>query len=159
MILPKNETRIFETLVLDNGIKTVFVEDKLLERTIISVAVKVGSLANPKDYQGLAHFLEHMLFLGSKKYPDDTHFENAVKKYGGSSNAYTDHFETVYYFSAFNNGIEELRALFGKGVREFVVYTITSSSVTAPFDNKTGDSKVIVYSPVGKTGYNLTGKC
>jgi len=57
------------------------------------------------------------------------------------------------------NGVEELKALFNKGVREFVVYTITSSSVTAPFDNKTGDSKVIVYSPVGKTGYNLTGKC
>ena len=114
MILPKNETRIFETLVLDNGIKTVFVEDKLLERTIISVAVKVGSLANPKDYQGLAHFLEHMLFLGSKKYPDETHFENAVKKYGGSSNAYTDHFETVYYFSAFNNGIEELMDIFSR---------------------------------------------
>jgi hypothetical protein len=57
------------------------------------------------------------------------------------------------------NGIEELRALFNKGVKEFVVYTITSSSVTAPFDNKTGDYKVIVYSPVGKTGYNLTGKC
>jgi len=114
MILPKNETRIFETLVLDNGIKTVFVEDKLLERTIISVAVKVGSLANPKEYQGLAHFLEHMLFLGSKKYPDETHFENAIKKYGGSSNAYTDHFETVYYFSAFNDGIEELMDIFSR---------------------------------------------
>jgi hypothetical protein len=57
------------------------------------------------------------------------------------------------------NGVEELKALFNKGVKEFVVYTITSSSVTAPFNNKTGDSKVIVYSPVGKTGYNLTGKC
>lgn len=57
------------------------------------------------------------------------------------------------------NGVEELKALFGKGVREFVAYTITSSSVTTQFDNKTGDSKVLVYSPVGKTGYNLTGKC
>jgi hypothetical protein len=57
------------------------------------------------------------------------------------------------------NGVEELKALFNKGVREFVVYTITSSSVTTPFDNKAGDSKVLVYSPVGKTGYNLTGKC
>jgi hypothetical protein len=57
------------------------------------------------------------------------------------------------------NGVEELRTLYSKGVKEFVVYTITSSSVTAPFDNKTGDYKVIVYSPVGKTGYNLTGKC
>jgi hypothetical protein len=57
------------------------------------------------------------------------------------------------------NGVEELKALFGKGVKEFVAYTITSSSVTVPFDNKTGDYKVLVYSPVGKTGYNLTGKC
>jgi len=114
MILPKNENRIFEKLILDNGIKTVFVEDKLLERTIISVAVNVGSLANPKEYQGLAHFLEHMLFLGSKKYPDETHFENAIKKYGGSTNAFTDHFETVYYFSAFNNGIEDLMDIFSR---------------------------------------------
>jgi len=53
-----------------------------------------------------------MLFLGSKKYPDETHFENAVKKYGGKSNAYTDHFETVYYFSAFNDGIENLMDIF-----------------------------------------------
>jgi insulysin len=114
MILPKNENRIFEKMVLDNGIKTVFVEDKLLERTIISVAVKVGSLANPKEYMGLAHFLEHMLFLGSKKYPSETHFENAVKKYGGSSNAFTDHFETVYYFSAFNDGVEDLMDIFSR---------------------------------------------
>ena len=57
------------------------------------------------------------------------------------------------------NGVEELKALFGKGVKEFVAYTITSSSVTVPFDNKTGDYTVLVYSPVGKTGYNLTGKC
>ena len=114
MILPKNETRIFETSVLNNGIKSVFVEDKLLERTVISVAVNIGSIANPKEYQGLAHFLEHMLFLGSKKYPDETYFENALKKYGGSSNAYTDHFETVYYFSAFNDGIEELMDVFSR---------------------------------------------
>ena len=57
------------------------------------------------------------------------------------------------------NGVEQLRKLYRKGVKEFVAYTITSSSVTVPFDNKTGDYTVLVYSPVGKTGYNLTGKC
>lgn len=31
--------------------------------------VGVGSLMDPKKYKGIAHFLEHMLFLGSKKYP------------------------------------------------------------------------------------------
>lgn len=58
------------------------------------------------------------------------------------------------------DGIEELKALFSKGVREFVVYTIaTTEFITIPFNNKTGDSKVVVFSPVGKTGYSLTGKC
>jgi hypothetical protein len=58
------------------------------------------------------------------------------------------------------NGVEELKVLFNKGIREFVIYTISASeSISIPFDNKTGDSKVMVYSPVGKTGYSLTGKC
>ena len=56
-------------------------------------------------------------------------------------------------------GVESLTVLFNKGIRDFVVYSITSSAMTLPFNAKTGDSKVIVYSPVGKTGYNLKGKC
>jgi insulysin len=114
MILPKNETRIFETEVLQNGIKTVFVNDPSSNRTIVSVAVSAGSLSNPKEYQGLAHFLEHMLFLGSKKYPNENHYENAVHKYGGNSNAFTDSFETVYYFTSFNNGLEEILDIFSR---------------------------------------------
>jgi hypothetical protein len=60
MILPKNEKRIFESIILENGIKIINIEDKTSDKTIVSVAVNVGSLANPKEYQGLAHFLEHM---------------------------------------------------------------------------------------------------
>ena len=114
MILPKNETRIFETELLQNGIKTVYVNDPDLNRTIVSVAVSIGSLSNPKEYQGLAHFLEHMLFLGSKKYPDENYYEKAVKKYGGNSNAFTGHFRTVYYFTSFNDGIEDVLDIFSR---------------------------------------------
>ena len=114
MIIPKTESRIFDTFTLENGIKTINVQDKYSDKTIVSVAVSIGSLANPKDYQGLAHFLEHMLFLGSKKYPDENKYERELKKYGGSSNAYTDHFETVYYFSAFNDGIKMIMDIFSR---------------------------------------------
>jgi insulysin len=114
MLLPKNETRIFNTEILKNGIKTIYVEDKELDKTIISVSVNIGSYANPKDYQGLAHFLEHMLFLGSKKYPEEDYYEKSVKKYGGFSNAYTELFETVYYFSVFNNGLEHTMDIFSR---------------------------------------------
>jgi len=58
------------------------------------------------------------------------------------------------------NGVNELEKLVNRGVKEFVIYTISSSEfITIPFSNKSGDSRVISYSPVGKTGYSLTGNC
>jgi insulysin len=114
MIIPKNETRIFDVDVLENGIKTSYVYDKDTDKTSVTVSVAVGSYSNPKEYQGLAHFLEHMLFLGSEKYPNEEYYEINVKKYGGSSNAWTDMFETVYYFSVFNDGIEHLMDIFSR---------------------------------------------
>lgn len=114
MIIPKNETRIFNTEILKNGIKTVCVYDKDTDKTNITVSINIGSYSNPKEFQGLAHFLEHMLFLGSKKYPDEKYFNNNIKKYGGFSNAWTDMFETVYYFSVFNDGIEHIMDIFSR---------------------------------------------
>jgi len=114
MFLPKIEKRIFESNILENAIKTIHVQDKMTDKTIVSVSVNIGSLANPKKYQGLAHFLEHMLFLGSKKYPKEDYYEKVVNQFGGSSNAYTDHFETVYYFAAFNDGIKVIMDVFSR---------------------------------------------
>lgn len=48
---------------------------------------------------GLAHFHEHMLFLGTEKYPKENDYETFLSKYGGFSNAYTDMEDTNYYFS------------------------------------------------------------
>jgi insulysin len=114
MLLPKNEKRLFETDILSNGVKCIYIEDKYLDTTSIAVTINVGSLAEPKEYMGLAHFLEHMLFMGSKKYPIENYYEQVVKKYGGSSNAYTGDDLTCYYFSIFNNGIEHLTDVFSQ---------------------------------------------
>jgi insulysin len=114
MIIPKNETRIFDTEILKNGIKTVCVYDKDTDKTSVTVSINIGSYSNPKDFQGLSHFLEHMLFLGSKKYPDEKYYNNNIKKYGGFSNAWTNMFETVYYFSVFNDGVEHLMDIFSR---------------------------------------------
>ena len=114
IILPKNENRIFSGDQLENGIKYINVEDNNLDKTHVMVSVNIGSLANPHDYQGLAHFLEHMLFLGSKKYPGENAFEKFLNENGGSSNAYTDTFETVYYFSVFNNKLDKAMDMFSR---------------------------------------------
>ena len=52
-----------KTVVLENGLKVYLLSDPNLNVSAASVSVEVGSLDNPDERQGLAHFLEHMLFL------------------------------------------------------------------------------------------------
>ncbi|KAK9890849.1 hypothetical protein WA026_012195 [Henosepilachna vigintioctopunctata] len=63
-----------------------------------ALCVGVGSFSDPKDIPGLAHFLEHMVFMGSSKYPGENDFDSFIKKRGGSDNASTDCETTVFYF-------------------------------------------------------------
>ena len=106
MIIPKNEKRKFKVGKLSNKIKYCLIENKELTKTQVCVNVNVGSAMDPLDNMGLAHFLEHMLFLGSKKYPIENFFDKHVKKHGGYTNAYTSTFETVYFFECNNDGID-----------------------------------------------------
>uniref|UniRef100_A0A8C3HE72 Nardilysin n=1 Tax=Chrysemys picta bellii TaxID=8478 RepID=A0A8C3HE72_CHRPI len=63
-----------------------------------ALCVAVGSFSDPEDLPGLAHFLEHMVFMGSLKYPDENGFDAFLKKHGGSDNASTDCERTVFQF-------------------------------------------------------------
>merc|ERR1711934_169804 len=114
IIIPKNESRKFTGSKLDNDIKYVNIEDKEIDRSHVMVSVNIGSISNPIEYQGLAHFLEHMLFLGSEKYPGENEFEKFLNDNGGFSNAYTDTFETVYFFSVFNDKLEKAIDMFSR---------------------------------------------
>ncbi len=58
----------------------------------------MGSYHNPPNMPGLAHFLEHMLFRGSLKYPEVELFVDLIKKNNGIFNAYTASEETNYFF-------------------------------------------------------------
>ncbi|KAL3906949.1 MAG: hypothetical protein SGPRY_010356 [Prymnesium sp.] len=58
--------------------------------------VQVGSLSNPQEWPGLAHFVEHMLFLGSASFPEGE-FERLVSANGGSNNAYTASEDTNFF--------------------------------------------------------------
>lgn len=53
----------------------------------------------------MAHFLEHMLFLGTKKYPIESSYKEYLTKNSGSSNAYTSIDETNFYFQCSNNAL------------------------------------------------------
>lgn len=66
----------------------------------------VGQLQDPADLLGLAHFLEHMLFMGTKRYPDEAEYTNYLTKNKGSCNAYTALDTTNYQFEVLNHAFE-----------------------------------------------------
>ena len=114
MKLPINETRKFKSGELNNSIKYTIIYDEYAEKASMATAVNTGSYFDPENYDGLAHFLEHMLFLGSKKYPNEDEFDSTLKANGGYSNAYTDNFETVYYFTVNTEMLEKSIDMFSR---------------------------------------------
>jgi len=61
---------------------------------------------DPREIPGLAHFLEHMLFLGTEKYPEENEYHKFLAENGGSSNAYTGRDHTCYYFESAPKALE-----------------------------------------------------
>jgi insulysin len=114
ILLPINEKREFKYGVLPNNLKYTIIHDSSSINANVVMSVKTGNLYDPNEYMGLAHFLEHMLFMGSKKYTEEDYFSRKLKDYGGSSNAYTDSFETVYYFNVLSNNLDNIIDVFSR---------------------------------------------
>lgn len=67
-----------------------------LRDAAVAILVGAGSAYDPLSCQGLAHFLEHLCFMGSEKYPGENDYESFVARHGGSDNAFTEWEYTVY---------------------------------------------------------------
>ncbi len=90
--------RDYRYLTLENGLKVLLISDPQAEKAAASLDVHVGHHQNPLGREGLAHFLEHMLFLGTEKYPEPDAYPAFISRHGGSHNAYTASEHTNYYF-------------------------------------------------------------
>ncbi|OGV32442.1 MAG: hypothetical protein A2020_01980 [Lentisphaerae bacterium GWF2_45_14] len=86
-----------KTETLDNGLRIFVYEKKDAPIVSVQAWVKTGSI-HEDEYlgSGLSHFLEHMMFQGTAKYPGQAMSE-AIHKCGGETNAYTSYGTTVYY--------------------------------------------------------------
>ena len=84
-----NDQRDYEAIKLSNELKVVLVHDEQAEKGACAVSVGVGSLSDGKRSLGLAHFLEHMLFMGSRKFPSSSEYSNFISINSGYDNAYT----------------------------------------------------------------------
>ena len=103
----KGDKRIIKTLTLENGLDIFLVSDPDVHRSAAALAVGVGHLHDPKEKQGLAHYLEHMLFLGTQKYPEVGSYKKYLDEHSGASNAYTSGNITNYFFQVSHDGFDE----------------------------------------------------
>lgn len=102
----------YRALVLANNLRVLLVQDENTDISGAILSVFVGYQQDPEELNGLAHFLEHMLFLGSTRHPNPGDFDDFMKLNGGSSNAYTDNMSTSYFFDIKNESFEHALDLF-----------------------------------------------
>ncbi|MBT6277751.1 MAG: peptidase M16, partial [Chromatiales bacterium] len=111
-----SDDREYRYLRLSNGLRIVLISDPDAQVAAASLDVAVGSGADPDDRLGLAHFLEHMVFLGTKEYPEPGEYASYISGNGGSQNAYTSFEHTNYHFdvkvSALQGALDRLARFF-----------------------------------------------
>jgi len=99
IIKSPHDSRDYKILVLPNQLEVLLISDPSTDRAAVAMDIGVGQFDDPPDKQGLTHFLEHMLFLGSKKFPDSDEYSKYLSSHGGFSNAYTGFEDTNFFFS------------------------------------------------------------
>ena len=112
------DKRNYRYIKLENNLQCLLVEDTESQKSSASLFVASGSLNDPPEAQGLAHFCEHMLFLGTKKYPVENHYSNFVSYGGGQKNAATGEDYTYYYYDITRNHFEESLDIFSQFFKE-----------------------------------------
>ncbi|MGL5948708.1 MAG: insulinase family protein [Aeromonas sp.] len=97
-----NDHRHYRALRLDNNLRVLLICDPSSDKSAASLAVNCGHFADPSDRQGLAHFLEHMLFLGTETFPQAGEYQQFMTRHGGSHNAWTGTEHTNFFFEIDN---------------------------------------------------------
>ncbi|WP_436893269.1 pitrilysin [Siccibacter turicensis] len=102
----EKDNRQYQAIRLDNGMVVLLVSDPQAVKSLSALVVPVGSLQDPDTHPGLAHYLEHMSLMGSKKYPQPDALSEYLKMHGGSHNASTAPYRTAYYLEVENDALE-----------------------------------------------------
>jgi secreted Zn-dependent insulinase-like peptidase len=108
------DKRDYQFHTLSNGIEAVLVRIPAHQssKSAVSVSVGCGSMDEPDEFGGLAHFVEHCVFLGNKKYPSRNSLDKLLSKHNGYSNAYTELEQTTYFLEVNTEAISKAIDIF-----------------------------------------------
>ena len=91
-----DEKDTLHSFKLKNGMEVVVIENKRAPVIAQMIWYNFGSGIEKTGKSGLAHFMEHLMFKGTRKFPDN-YYSNFISKIGGSENAFTSYDYTAYY--------------------------------------------------------------
>lgn len=94
-----SDDRLYQVITLRNGMVACLISDPKTRKAACAMSVGRGHMSDPPELPGLAHFCEHMLCLGSEKYPGDGEYQAWLAQHGGNHNASTGAESTTYQFS------------------------------------------------------------
>ncbi|KAK4783649.1 hypothetical protein SAY86_008023 [Trapa natans] len=126
IVKPRTDKRLYRRILLKNSLEVLLVSDPETDKCAASMAVSVGSFSDPEGLEGLAHFLEHMLFYASEKYPLEDSYSKYITEHGGSTNAFTASEFTDYYFDVTVDSFEEALDRFA----QFFIKPLMSADAT-----------------------------
>ena len=106
---------------LQNGLEIVVIQDRRTPVVSHMIWYKVGSADEPRGKSGIAHFLEHLLFKGTKTYPPGE-FSRKVAEIGGEENAFTTVDQTAYFQKVTPDALEMVMRYEADRMRNLVLH-------------------------------------
>lgn len=103
-----------ERRVLPSGLRVITVQRPYLHTAAIGAFIRVGSRYERHEEQGLAHFLEHLLFRGSERLPDSVDLSREAERLGGYFDAWVHHEYTAYVIDVHRDHWKEGLDLLGE---------------------------------------------
>lgn len=103
---PDIDDRDYRIVELPNKLQALLIHDPTTDKSAAALDVNAGAFSDPPQLPGLAHFCEHLLFMGTEKYPSENEYSSYLSKNSGYSNAYTSSMHTNYYFEVANSALE-----------------------------------------------------
>lgn len=104
----------FRFIKLKNDLKVFLISQSNSRESFAKMAVKVGDFKSPNSLPGMAHYLEHLLFINTESYPELDGFIKFTAIHNGYTNAYTSDTKTVYLFNTDSSSFEEGLARFSE---------------------------------------------
>ncbi|KAH7135013.1 Metalloenzyme, LuxS/M16 peptidase-like protein [Dendryphion nanum] len=95
---PALDDRAYRIIILPNQLEVLLIHDAKTDKASAAMDVNVGSFSDMADMPGIAHAVEHLLFMGTEKYPKENAYNQYLTAHSGHSNAYTASTSTNYYF-------------------------------------------------------------